>query len=910
MAARRDRDLDWGSSRSENLEPMPAVPATRPMQSTVLKRVLLLALISIHLLQLLARTRFGGPLLPLLSGFGQFLWLIAGAATFAGLLLCSRRGRRLLVRAVRAVGRWGEQQGSPLAWSITLALIACWGADELRYGPVRTTPLNAESMEHVEGAAYRVAVWVEGYDQLPPLRSRMVILESGRPLGPGHSYRDEIINAGSGRFCHGLGEVLFSASDGSDPRTNGRRYELQYPWWPPFRVRLLLLLAVLGLQARRLDRGLRTLREINPAWTAGALFLLALVYRVVVAAADWNHLHDNQIRGFPLSDAQCWGALSTDFARGWRSSGVWELWGARRPLYYVFAGSIMALCGDSLWSVRVVQELLGAIGTVLVFDSVRRLAGFPVALAAALGQALVPYDARTSLSPMSEPLGAFLTLVSLWYAVRAWEAHAAGSSWWKPLALSGMLLMLSNLARPLTLVAAPMVAMGVGLLGPGPRRWRTLAGMLAVFLGAAALTALPWLARQYLVHGILALSDNQGEALFAATSPRYGYWSAEISQLTSSTDIRERTAFYQTGVRQNLREYPLFFPFNAAKLSASSMSSVRLSIGPLLLGCVVGVMGGTRVRSLTLRLLGAGLACVGFSAFVTFGAWWVWATGAVAVLLLRLPLGLPVLLLIGSCLTLGISGIPPAERFSYAQLWIALALTAWSCEAWLVVSTSPRRWASLLIQQPARDWGDRVAKWCARAAWLGLAFLCAGLAVAAGRRLMHSGPEPVSWLGDRTERDRWVSRFRADPRAAVYGDLWYSTEVALGVIRSDQLLEVGDQERIRHYMWAAAHPRPYPFTLFRLSPPFVQHGCGEPTGLALPGTLPPHWRGGGSRVLAVGVHLPWPRSCFEVLAMADPVSGELHFPAPPLAIAHAAFVTSEATAAGVRRHEDAQAGGH
>jgi hypothetical protein len=62
------------------------------------------------------------------------------------------------------------------------------------------------------------------------LQSTLVISEDGKPLGPPHSYHIEIKEKGSGRYSHWgaatASVVIFSTSDNSDPRTNGRRYEI------------------------------------------------------------------------------------------------------------------------------------------------------------------------------------------------------------------------------------------------------------------------------------------------------------------------------------------------------------------------------------------------------------------------------------------------------------------------------------------------------------------------------------------------------------------------------------------------------------------------------------------------------------------------------------------------------------
>lgn len=55
-------------------------------------------------------------------------------------------------------------------------------------------------------------------------KSKLRLFEDGRELGPASAIHDEIRDRGEGRFSHWAGHVIFSASDNSDPRTNGRTY--------------------------------------------------------------------------------------------------------------------------------------------------------------------------------------------------------------------------------------------------------------------------------------------------------------------------------------------------------------------------------------------------------------------------------------------------------------------------------------------------------------------------------------------------------------------------------------------------------------------------------------------------------------------------------------------------------------
>ena len=60
------------------------------------------------------------------------------------------------------------------------------------------------------------------------IASPVQLHENGLPLGPAHA-TDPQVRRGGGAFRYvGSGELLFSTSDGTDPRTNGRVYELVY----------------------------------------------------------------------------------------------------------------------------------------------------------------------------------------------------------------------------------------------------------------------------------------------------------------------------------------------------------------------------------------------------------------------------------------------------------------------------------------------------------------------------------------------------------------------------------------------------------------------------------------------------------------------------------------------------------
>jgi predicted O-methyltransferase YrrM len=62
-----------------------------------------------------------------------------------------------------------------------------------------------------------------------PAASRAELYEDGVLLGPAHAQHSDIRTIGSGLFSHWGTTLYFSSSDGSDPRTSGRRYTIKGP---------------------------------------------------------------------------------------------------------------------------------------------------------------------------------------------------------------------------------------------------------------------------------------------------------------------------------------------------------------------------------------------------------------------------------------------------------------------------------------------------------------------------------------------------------------------------------------------------------------------------------------------------------------------------------------------------------
>jgi hypothetical protein len=66
-----------------------------------------------------------------------------------------------------------------------------------------------------------------------PGRSRYLVCEGSQLIGPAHSIHGDIASIGKGRFSHWGKDFIFSASDNTNPNTNGRRYVAVQPRGAP-----------------------------------------------------------------------------------------------------------------------------------------------------------------------------------------------------------------------------------------------------------------------------------------------------------------------------------------------------------------------------------------------------------------------------------------------------------------------------------------------------------------------------------------------------------------------------------------------------------------------------------------------------------------------------------------------------
>lgn len=292
-------------------------------------------------------------------------------------------------------------------------------------------------------------------------------------------------------------------------------------------------------------------------WT-GLLSLFVFLFPLGAQLGNWKAVVDdpsnglgniNAIRGVPLWDAQVYDCGADDFSRGY---GIPE--GCRRFFYPAVLATLYTWTGPHFSVAILLNVLMSATATWLLAEATRRIAGWPAALGVAAWLALEPVNLTQSTAVMSETMGFFLLA---WHIERMIAGMPAGN---RPLVWSGALLSLSNLARSLTLLAAPVELVLLFLL-----RWRCTrsfrSGLMAAFAFGIGivLVVVPATLINYRRTGVMSLSDNVAMHLYAATSREYTEFNMAIENIPVQqgiSDAKGKYDFFMKQVRENLANDP------------------------------------------------------------------------------------------------------------------------------------------------------------------------------------------------------------------------------------------------------------------------------------------------------------------------------------------------------------------
>jgi 4-amino-4-deoxy-L-arabinose transferase-like glycosyltransferase len=296
-------------------------------------------------------------------------------------------------------------------------------------------------------------------------------------------------------------------------------------------------------------------RSIFSNATAIALcfFLLAGLVRLCFIITHPNFNNVFSIRGVPYSDGQQWTSAAINLARGHGLGTVY------RPGFSILLALFYVWSGPSFHVISALHVLIGALTAALIYLVGKHTFGHWIATAAACFFVFDPSQIFQTPQASTEPLGLMFFVASVYCLVLVCEREKV-----KPATVGGILLGLSNLTRPLTLFCAPFYA-GHLVLARWlyKRKWRKAVLPAIAFCAGVLFTMSPWLVRQKVVHGVWAVSTNLGEALYAATSPKYNTWTplvradADLAGIDHS--VRARYQYFIAESLKHIQQNPGFY---------------------------------------------------------------------------------------------------------------------------------------------------------------------------------------------------------------------------------------------------------------------------------------------------------------------------------------------------------------
>jgi len=226
--------------------------------------------------------------------------------------------------------------------------------------PLARQTVRLDHIQHHQGLAY-VAEFPAPY----PARfeTDAHLLEDGRALPFPNMWRwESVARDGGGRYRVELGKVYFSASDNSDPRTNGKAYTLNQPWplprWLMWMSWSLMVAATLWLIAAAGGVVLGAAAKPRFAYVAAAFVL------VFAANRAWLFV-DYPVAAIHPDSGGYYGAAEQIM------SGTWPNFGNRPPVYPLLLAGVFAI-DDRAIAIVAVQTALSLVAGLLMTYAVFR----------------------------------------------------------------------------------------------------------------------------------------------------------------------------------------------------------------------------------------------------------------------------------------------------------------------------------------------------------------------------------------------------------------------------------------------------------------------------------------------------------------------------------------------------------
>ena len=236
---------------------------------------------------------------------------------------------------------------------------------------------------------------------------------------------------------------------------------------------------------------------------------------------------------------------------------------AIRALYSMVLACVYIWTGFSLPAVAALNILIEGVTAVLIYLCGRLVFRPLYALAAALFFAIDPAQLIQTPQALTEPLGLLFFVGSVYVTILAFQTRQA--TWFL---VSGLLIGLSNLSRTLTAFTLPFYITLILLVGWRERAPKAACIRTLLILFGFSCVMLPWIIRQERLYGIASISDNIGEAIYAATSPRYKQWTPVVRDDADAagipSTIGDRYRYFIDRGMKNMKTNPGFYLQNVS----------------------------------------------------------------------------------------------------------------------------------------------------------------------------------------------------------------------------------------------------------------------------------------------------------------------------------------------------------
>ena len=492
-------------------------------------------------------------------------------------LILALLGLRLLATRSRIGSETGQPAGSrPVTrrtgWLLVAlglgALAALCGSLWLPYTASVQLPVNI--VAHAKGRAYlgHTLAWsswplgiASARDLLTVVRGSQ-LLEDDVPVGSVARNAMNVARLGEGRYVYSGTSVWLSTADGSDPRLNGRNYEIRVPTVPAASAWLcafaLLVAGCSLLVGREAVPTISSLLRIGPApsmlrarqahYADSAFVAVFVLFAIALLLIKWlsgasGHL--GVAAYLPVSDAMGYFTCSVtiDTLHGLDASWFGAEFCTRRVLYPAMLGSLLSITGGRGSIALLLQAGALGLGSGVLFLALRRTFGWitaSIACIAAIGAA----SGFAIGNFMTESLGMAAGMTAIALLLLAAQRTPASPV----LLICGLALMsLAQFVRPGALLALPLLAIWTIYVTKGLASGvRTRVLMLCL----AALLAGPLL--QYWL--VLALHGDPGNTGSNSAALLYGL---------------------STGTRDWSEAYRVFAPLFASGSEAAAFDAIR-----------------------------------------------------------------------------------------------------------------------------------------------------------------------------------------------------------------------------------------------------------------------------------------------------------------------------------------------